>query len=188
MSTENSTDTTATPAGAPSTSSTLQERVERDGKSTIAQPATDTKPPKKTRKKRAKKVKPVAAPEKKDTTATTQEPVTPPAPPTAAQPAKKRRRRRSKKAMAPVVDIPSTTTDQAEGTAPVKKGKRGRKKGSGKKGKKGSWRKGRQWPAQPFSLNLLVMTKKPKALSVAIRKLLWHYTVRPPKKSKKAEA
>jgi len=167
MSDEKTTDAlNETPAGTTAPTGTLPERVERDrGKSTVI----PTGQKKATKKKAAKKAKKPAA--KKPVAPSTQEPPTPPA---AAPAAKKTRKRRAKKVAAPAVAA-SAPADKA----PAKKGKRGRKK---------NWRKGRQWPAQPFTLCLNVMTKKPKALSVAIRKLLWHYTVRAPKKGKKASA
>jgi len=107
----------------------------------------------------------------------------------AAGPVKKRRKRRTKAEMEA-----ARAQEAAGGAAGEKKVRKG--KGKGKKGSQ--WRKGRQWPAQ--TVTILVMkdgvvmashenlkTKKPKALTVALRKMLWKYTehVSPTKSSNK---
>ena len=101
-------------------------------------------------------------------------------PPVAPKKTKKvKKAKKAKKTKQPAVTAPATEAPSTETPAP--------KKAKGKKGKKGNWRKGRVWPVLPFSMYIQVQTKKPKALSVAIRKLLWKFTVRT-RKSKKGAA
>jgi hypothetical protein len=55
-----------------------------------------------------------------------------------------------------------------------------------KRKRRGEWRKGRVWPVSTYTQTITVLTKKPKALAVAIRKTIWKFAVRTRKKAKKA--
>jgi hypothetical protein len=144
----------------------VPERLERDKTtSSVAPKATAEKKP-------APKKKPVKkAVSKKEPAVTPAAPVTPPVPPAKKKPAKKK----ALKKAAPVkAEAPAAP---AETPAPTKERK-----------KKSEWRRGRVWPVTTYALYVNVQTKKPKALAVAIRKTLWKFTVRGPrKKNKKAQ-
>ena len=139
----------------------VPERLERDKTtSSVAPKATAEKKP-------APKKKPVKkAVSKKEPAVTPAAPVTPPVPPA---------KKKALKKAAPVkAEAPAAP---AETPAPTKERK-----------KKSEWRRGRVWPVTTYALYVNVQTKKPKALAVAIRKTLWKFTVRGPrKKNKKAQ-
>jgi len=138
----------------------VPERLERDKTtSSVAPKATAEKKP-------APKKKPVKkAVSKKEPAVTPAAPVTPPVPPA---------KKKALKKAAPVkAEAPAAPAAPAESPAPTKKRK-----------KKSEWRRGRVWPVTTYALYVNVQTKKPKALAVAIRKTLWKFTVRGPRKKK----
>lgn len=135
----------------------VPERLERDTN-------TSTVAPKAIVKKSAAKKKAAKKTASKKEPATPAAPVTPPAPAPAKKKTKKVAPKKVKKAAPP----------QAKPAAAK----------PAKKRKKGEWRRGRVWPVTAFSMYINVQTKKPKALAVAIRKTLWKFVVRGPRKKK----
>ena len=152
----------------------VQEKVERDSAVSTVAPRAVTKEP--AAKKKAKKKAPVAA-------ASTKEPATPTETPAAPRAPKKKAKKKTAKKTPPAQTVAKPKKNKGR----PKGSKNSVKKSDKKDKKKVQWRKGRQWPVLPCVLYINVQTRKPKALAVAIRKVLWKYTLRGPRKGKKTK-
>jgi hypothetical protein len=103
--------------------------------------------------------------ERDETTTVIQPAATPENAATTKEPPKKARRKKKAR--------------KTEPAAPVKKRRTKKVASAPKKRAKKNWRSGRKWPTQHYSLHVEVLTKKPKALTTAINKVLREYTVTP---------